>query len=249
MLRRNIQITLLQILSLDRLPSVKNCESVGGSYIRSSSFLPASIFDALTVNQKSRFHQFVGKHLYSKMLSSLTLLLLSVPFISAAATNSTSSLGSSTTENGLTNGTGCKAMTVIFARGVSSPSPLNLPHETTNSHSQTTEQGNVGTLTGPPFFAALAQVVGINNLAVQGVDYPADIPGFLAGGDANGSMTMAQLVGQAVTQCPTSKVVVSGYSQGGQLVHNAAKMLNGTTAAKVSSGMNPFPPSFPLIIA
>jgi len=47
---------------------------------------------------------------------------------------------------------------------------------------------------------------------------------------------MAQLVGEATTKCPNSKVVVSGYSQGGQLVHNAATMLNATAAAKVSSG-------------
>jgi len=86
-------------------------------------------------------------------------------------------------------------MTVIFARG-------------------TTETGNVGTLTGPPFFTALAQVVGASNLAVQGVDYPADIPGFLAGGDATGSTTMAQLVTQAMTQCPNTKVVISGYRYG-----------------------------------
>jgi cutinase len=67
------------------------------------------------------------------------------------------------------------------------------------------------------------------------------VQGFLAGGDANGSKLMAQLVGQAATQCPNAKVVVSGYSQGGQLVHNAAKMLNATTAATVSSGMKPLP--------
>jgi cutinase len=86
-------------------------------------------------------------------------------------------------------------MTVIFARG-------------------TTETGNVDTLTGPPFFTALAQFVGASNLAVQGVDYPADIPGFLAGGDATGSMTMAQLVTQAMMQCPNTKVVISGYRYG-----------------------------------
>lgn len=96
----------------------------------------------------------------------------------------------------------------------------------------------MGTLTGPPFFAALANVVGTNNLAVQGVDYPASVQGFLAGGDANSSSTlMAQLVSQATSQCPNSKVVVSGYSQGGQLVHNVAKVLNASTAAAVSSGM------------
>jgi predicted esterase len=80
-------------------------------------------------------------------------------------------------------------------------------------------------------------VVGTDNLAVQGVDYPASVQGFLAGGDANGSTLIAQLISQATSQCPNSKVVVSGYSQGGQLVHNAAKMLNASAAVAVSSGM------------
>lgn len=123
------------------------------------------------------------------MRSSISIVLFSLPFLNAAGTGN---LGTSTTQNGLTDSSGCKAMTVIFARG-------------------TTEQGNVGTLSGPPFFAALAQAVGTENLDVQGVDYPADIPGFLAGGDANGSKTMAQLVTQAMTQCPDTKVVMSGY--------------------------------------
>jgi len=39
------------------------------------------------------------------------------------------------------------------------------------------------------------------------------------------------------TQCPNTKVVLSGYSQGGQLVHKAAKQLSAAVAAKVSSGM------------
>jgi cutinase len=98
---------------------------------------------------------------------------------------------SSDTENGLTAG-GCKAMTVIFARG-------------------TTETGNVGTLAGPPFFNALEAKVGAGNVAVQGVDYPADIPGFLAGGDAAGSQKMASLVATAMSQCPSTKVVMAGY--------------------------------------
>ena len=79
----------------------------------------------------------------------------------------------SDTRNDLTNGSPCKAVTIIFARG-------------------TTESGNVGTIAGPPFFSAL----GSTNVAVQGVDYPADVAGFLAGGDAAGSATMAGLVNQ-----------------------------------------------------
>jgi cutinase len=84
----------------------------------------------------------------------------------AAATPATNLAGD--TQNGLQGA--CKGTTVIFARG-------------------TTETGNVGTLAGPAFFQSLSAKVG-GDLAVQGVDYPADIPGFLAGGDANGSATM-----------------------------------------------------------
>ncbi|KAH8906758.1 cutA, cutinase A [Coniochaeta sp. PMI_546] len=120
------------------------------------------------------------------------------------------------TENGLSGP--CKAYTVIFARG-------------------TTESGNVGTIAGPPFFQALASRVGSGNLAVQGVNYAADIAGFLAGGDPAGSQTMASLVQQAMTQCPSSKVVMSGYSQGGQLVHNAAAQLPASVTGKVAAAV------------
>lgn len=126
-----------------------------------------------------------------------------------------------TTENQLTDGTPCREYTIIFARG-------------------TTEAGNVGSLTGPPFFQALANQVGASNVAVQGVAYAADVQGFLVGGDPTGSTTMKNLVVQAETQCPNTKVVMSGYSQGGQLVHNAAAQLTAAQAAKVSSGKVPF---------
>ncbi|PQE12619.1 hypothetical protein CJF30_00002482 [Rutstroemia sp. NJR-2017a BBW] len=110
----------------------------------------------------------------------------------------------------------CTAMTVIFARG-------------------TTEPGTLGTLTGPPFIAALSSAVGADQMSVQGVPYPADIPGFLAGGDKAGSAMMASMITQTLSSCPDTKVVMSGYSQGGQLVHNAAKMLPAATMAKVNS--------------
>lgn len=112
---------------------------------------------------------------------------------------------------------GCQSMIVIFARG-------------------TTEGGNVGTIAGPPFFQSLATQVG-GNLAVQGVEYPADIPGFLAGGDANGSQMMATLTEQAITNCPNSAVIMSGYSQGGQLVHNGAAMMQPDMVAKVAGAV------------
>ncbi|KAF4637362.1 hypothetical protein G7Y89_g711 [Cudoniella acicularis] len=153
------------------------------------------------------------------MHQTLSLILLGLPLISGNPIESRqSSLATSNTQNDLTNGSPCKAMTVVFARG-------------------TTETGNVGTLTGPPFFSSLSTAVGAQNLAVQGVDYPADIPGFLAGGDKTGSTTMAQLIQQAMTQCPNTKVVMAGYSQGGQLVHNAATQMSAATQAKVSSAI------------
>lgn len=55
-----------------------------------------------------------------------------------------------TTENQLIDGTPCRAITILFARG-------------------TTELGNVGSLAGPPFFQAVANAVGASNVAVQGV--------------------------------------------------------------------------------
>lgn len=57
-----------------------------------------------------------------------------------------------TTENDLTRNAACADITVVFARG-------------------TTEPGNVGLVTGPPFFDALKEQLGGRSLAVQGVEY------------------------------------------------------------------------------
>lgn len=47
----------------------------------------------------------------------------------------------------------------------------------------------------------------------------------------------AQLAQQALSQCPDTKVVLGGYSQGGQLVHNAAKQLPAETAQKIAAAV------------
>ena len=101
-----------------------------------------------------------------------------------------------TVRNDLVDGE-CAAVTVVFARG-------------------TTEPGNVGTVVGPPLFSALDQTLGAGNVAAQGVDYPADVAGFLAGGDDAGAATMADLVTQAATDCPDTQIVMSGYRLGSQ---------------------------------
>jgi cutinase len=119
-------------------------------------------------------------------MKSFASLLVLAPLASAALI--------SQTQNDVTNGGGCKKMTVLFARG-------------------TTEPGNMGLVAGPPFVSALgAMAGGAGNVAVQGIEYPADVPGFLVGGDKKGSALMAKMVGQVRAQCPDTALIMAGYS-------------------------------------
>ncbi|KAK5056832.1 hypothetical protein LTR84_012364 [Exophiala bonariae] len=109
--------------------------------------------------------------------------------------------------NEFVNG-GCRDTILFFARG-------------------TTEGGNMGSVVGPPLANGLKDALGDANVAVQGIDYPAALAGnFVRGGaDPGGIQTMADLLTQAATQCPDSKLVASGYSQGAALVHRAVEDL------------------------
>jgi len=123
----------------------------------------------------------------------------------------------SVTRNDLVNGV-CDPVTVIFARG-------------------TLELGNVGSLAGPPFTNALADIIGSENVGVQGVDYGATIAGYLEGGDPAGAAQLASLVNQAVAQCPSTQIVLSGYSQGAQVVHLGVKQLSVEAASHVKAAV------------
>ncbi|KAI8937486.1 hypothetical protein NX059_005204 [Plenodomus lindquistii] len=130
-------------------------------------------------------------------------------------TNCTPQGAGSSSENGVKGKNCCTDMTVIFARG-------------------TGEMGNVGSVSGPPMFKALRSSLGADRVTVQGVDYPASYGGNMnQGGD--GGKIMADLVATALSQCPDTKIIVSGYSQGGMVVHNAFK--NGLSASKVSGAV------------
>ena len=48
----------------------------------------------------------------------------------------------------------------------------------------------------------------------------------------------ASLVKEAYQKCPKTKVVMSGYSQGAMLVHNAAKSLPADTTSKIAAVVN-----------
>ncbi|KAF7348237.1 Cutinase [Mycena sanguinolenta] len=112
----------------------------------------------------------------------------------------------------------CTDVIVIFARGTIEPAPI-------------------GTRVGPPLQNALQAALGGKSLAFTGVDYPANIAGFLEGGDPAGSVTMAQDITNAANSCPKAAIVTSGYSQGGQLVHNSAKLLSAKVSSRIKAAV------------
>ncbi|KAI9050787.1 hypothetical protein LZ554_004906 [Drepanopeziza brunnea f. sp. 'monogermtubi'] len=153
--------------------------------------------------------------------SLLALLLLPLagvasPLSSVSANDKRATNLTSHTQNGLLDGSPCASITLIWCRG-------------------TNEPGNVGKHTGPSFFKAVADITGPENLTVQGVPYPAKKRGFLSGGSTEGSKKMAELAALAAEKCPETKIGLGGFSQGAQLVHRAAKLLNTTTATHISS--------------
>jgi len=65
--------------------------------------------------------------------------------------------------------------------------------------------------------------------------YSASVDDYLEGGDPAGGTSMASEVEQAYKLCPNTKLTMAGYSQGGQIVHNAAALLPANVAKWVSS--------------
>lgn len=111
--------------------------------------------------------------------TSISVCLLGMGFAVAAPFEDRSLVRRNYTEeyaDQLTDGTACRDVTVIYARG-------------------TDQQGNIGEPTdvGPEFLNDLGVYVGINDLAVAGVNYSASVEGFEEGGDPEGSQTMADL--------------------------------------------------------
>jgi len=128
---------------------------------------------------------------------------------------STSYVTDANIANDVANGV-CAPLTMIFARG-------------------TNEAGNVGKDVGPPLFDELIKQYG-KNIALQGVNYS---PSWLSndGLGASGGPAMAALVNKVKKQCPSTKVVLGGYSQGAMVVHNAmATLTQGSISAAVVFG-------------
>ncbi|KAI9172124.1 putative cutinase 1 [Paramyrothecium foliicola] len=111
------------------------------------------------------------------------------------------------TANEFTEG-GCKPVIMLFARG-------------------STEIGNMGTVCGPPTAQGIKANFGADQVAVEGIEYGALLStNFLPGGaDPRGIQQMQTLIAKANTECPDSKLVVGGYSQGAALTHRAVEDL------------------------
>lgn len=128
-----------------------------------------------------------------------------VPQDLGSLTSGLGGLGGSSTSNDVTDGGACKKVTLLFARG-------------------TTEPGNMGSTVGPALASALKKQYN-NDVAIQGIDYPADFAGTATGSitpaQAQGAVQMNKLANQLFTSCPDTKIVLSGYSQGAQQVHGA----------------------------
>lgn len=109
----------------------------------------------------------------------------------ASKVSSASAAAVVTTRNELLDGR-CAPIIVLFARG-------------------TTEPGNVGDDVGPFFFDQLL-ALRPGKVIVQGTnDYPATILDYLFGGSDTGAFFMANQVVKAASQCPSSKIVLSGF--------------------------------------
>ncbi|KAJ5930921.1 cutinase-domain-containing protein [Penicillium verhagenii] len=119
----------------------------------------------------------------------------------------------SSTMNGVTENSTCEPLTLIFARG-------------------TGELGNMGTVIGPSLATEL-QTLTDSKVTIQGVNYDASIAGDATMGEDGGS-DMATLVKTALSNCPDTKVVLGGYSEGAMVVHNAASSL---TAEQVTAAV------------
>ncbi|KAI6248627.1 hypothetical protein HI914_03314 [Erysiphe necator] len=112
----------------------------------------------------------------------------------------------------------CRSVTMLFAKG-------------------TGETGNLGSgkSPGPALAAELRKSLGRDKIAVQGVDYKANVLGFLIGGDLKGSKELIDLTNEAATKCPDSELVLSGYSQGAQVVHKAVEELPSEVLPKIKA--------------
>ncbi|KAF2423503.1 cutinase, partial [Tothia fuscella] len=115
----------------------------------------------------------------------------------------------------------CKKVVLLFARG-------------------STEPGTMGMTVGPALSSALQRKFGAANFQSQGISYPASIDGAVSGAinpaGAPGSKDMTKKAKAILERCPTTNIVLAGYSQGAEQVHGALQKDNlGPDGAKIAA--------------
>jgi len=100
----------------------------------------------------------------------------------------------------------------------------------------TTETPTLGSVVGPGLSSGVSTRVRAKGKTVTftGIAYPATVEGYLAGGDAGGARTMANAVVSAAASCPNAKIFISGYSQGAQVAHLAARQLSSANQNRIT---------------
>lgn len=86
---------------------------------------------------------------------------------------------------------GCSDVDVVFARGTGEPPGLGI--------------------TGTPFLQSVQRDLPGKTVSNHAVDYPADAA---QAGDGQGATEMSEHVEQVAAQCPDTKFILGGYSQG-----------------------------------
>ncbi|KAI0203347.1 carbohydrate esterase family 5 protein [Astrocystis sublimbata] len=116
---------------------------------------------------------------------------------------------------------GCRDVILMYARG-------------------STQDGNIGSSPGPQMISELKSRLGESKVAAQGLEYPATLLDNLRieGCDPADAKDFTELITKAATDCPASKLVISGYSQGAALVHLAAKNLDAAVAGRIAAAVN-----------
>ena len=98
----------------------------------------------------------------------------------------------------------CAPYTLIFARG-------------------TTEIGTLGETVGPALDLGL-NIAAPGQWSIQGVNYQATVDGDNCLGLPGGSIAAQQLE-QVASSCPSTKIIMSGYSEGAMVAHNVRSKL------------------------
>jgi len=154
------------------------------------------------------------------MKSWITVLLATA--VAAAPAPQFGGLGGGSTANDFDQGP-CKPVFLVVARG-------------------STEPGNIGPITGAPLCAELKKKLGEAKVGCQGVPYPAGIMEnvIYAAGKGTSDSAIQQgvdIFNKVAAKCPESKIVFSGYSQGGALMTAAVSILKPEVKAKVVGGI------------